>query len=253
MRIAVSDYDGTLFYDGRVKQEDIEAIHTWRKAGNLFGWATGRDLSLALHGAKRWGIPFDFLVCMNGAALYDSNLRLLKSRDIPQGLIRSVLTHPAALASMHYQLCINGINKIYIRSERSYFRKSELSFQQVTYEDALLVREVQQISLAYASEHDYYRYAESLQTDFRDMLSFNLNGFFIDINQKGVNKLSGLLDILAIQGWPAEDLLAIGDGENDMSMIRHFKGFSVSNAPEKVARAAAAVYHSVGEMLLDKL
>jgi len=253
MRIAVSDYDGTLYYKGSVRKEDIDAILAWRKAGNLFGFATGRDLSLALYGANHWGIPFDFLICLNGAALYDNNLKLLKKTDIPESLIKEVLTHPAALASMHDQLCVNGINKIYIRSAESYFRKSELSFQEITFEEALAEREVQQISLAYASELEYYQNAGTLQESFHDRLSLNINGFFVDINNQGVNKLAGLLAMLAIQGWAAEGLLAIGDGENDISMIRRFKGFCVANAPEKVAKEAAAVYHNVGEMLMDRL
>ncbi len=253
MRIAVSDYDGTFCYNGSVKREDIDAVTVWRKAGNLFGFATGRDLSLALHELKRWEIPFDFLICMNGAALYDGNLRLLKSVDIPADLIAKVLTHPAAKASMHYQLCAGGINKIYIRDEKSYFRSLGLSYHEITYQEALGVSEVQQISLAYASDADYHRNAEVLRAEFQNQLSLNLNGYFVDINKKGVDKLSGLLDLLAIQGWPSDGLLAIGDGENDISMIHHFKGYCVGNAPSEVVKAAHGVYHNVGDMLVQLL
>jgi HAD superfamily hydrolase (TIGR01484 family) len=251
MRVAVSDYDGTLFFNGRVRQEDICAVTAWRKAGNLFGLATGRDLSLALHGIRKWDIPFDFLVCMNGAALYDSNLKLIKSTDIPQNLIRRVLVHPAAQASLHYQLCTNGINKIYIRSEESYFRNLGFGFQEISYNEALFMNEVQQISLAYASEADYLQNAKRLKACFQDQLALNLNGYFIDINKSGVNKLAGLLDLLTIRDWPSEGLLAIGDGENDIAMIDHFRGYCVSNAPAEVVNASAGVYQNVGEMLLD--
>ena len=40
MRLAVSDYDGTLKIDNAVSLENIAAVTAWRKAGNLFGIAT---------------------------------------------------------------------------------------------------------------------------------------------------------------------------------------------------------------------
>ncbi len=33
MKLAASDYDGTLFRHREVAREDVEAIHAWRRAG----------------------------------------------------------------------------------------------------------------------------------------------------------------------------------------------------------------------------
>lgn len=43
MKIAFSDYDGTLSVsDTGVTAETIEAIHAWRSSGNKFGIVTGK-------------------------------------------------------------------------------------------------------------------------------------------------------------------------------------------------------------------
>lgn len=253
MRIAVSDYDGTLLSRGSVSIKNIEAISAWRKAGNVFGIATGRDLCLVMHDINQWKIPFDFLVCMNGAILYDSELRILKSKNIPDSLIKDILQHPAALVSMHYQLCSDGQIQLYIRSDASWFRGISASFKEITLEESLLQSNIQQISLAYETETEYKKCADALLADYKDKLSLNLNNYCIDINDLGVNKLTGILELLAIKGWPSEGLLTIGDAENDLSMIRHFRGFSVYNAHTKVVNEAAAVYDSVGSMLMDNM
>lgn len=253
MRVAVSDYDGTLLSLGSVSVENIAAISAWRKSGNVFGIATGRDLSLVMHDINQWRIPFDFLVCMNGAILYDSELRVLQRKNIPDGLIKDILLHPAALVSMHYQLCSDGMSKLFIRSAASWFRGISASFSEISFKDSLLQSNIQQISLAYETEAEYSKCADALLTDFKDKVSLNLNNYCIDINSPGVNKLAGILELLAIKGWPSEGLLAIGDAENDLSMIRHFKGFSVFNAHTKVVSEAAAVYDSVGNMLIDNM
>jgi HAD superfamily hydrolase (TIGR01484 family) len=251
MRIAVSDYDGTLFINGSVSDENVTAITKWRHAGNLFGIATGRDLSLAIHGINHWHIPFDFLVCLNGSVLYDENLRLLQSTNIPDNLIKDILMHPAADASMHYQLCSDGINKIYIRSDDSYFIHLSIEHEMLTFEECLRQINLQQISFAYKTVQECATYAASLVDAFRDQLCFNINNAFIDINSQGVNKLVGVMDIIGIKGWPPDGLLAIGDGENDIALIRHFAGFTLSHANNKVKNAAVKVYNSVADMLTD--
>ena len=67
MKIAACDFDGTLFRDGVVSEADLEAIADWRRSGNAFGIVTGRGRNTLLRDVKRFSIPYDFLICNNGA------------------------------------------------------------------------------------------------------------------------------------------------------------------------------------------
>lgn len=61
----------------------------------------------------------------------------------------------------------------------------------------------------------------------------------IEINAAGVNKGTGLLSLGRILGIPREEIMACGDGDNDIAMLRE-AGFGVApaNADEAVREAA---------------
>ena len=74
MKIAFSDYDGTLSVpEEGVATETIASIHAWRDAGNKFGIVTGRDYSLIDKEARAYQIPVDFYICCNGAAIHETD------------------------------------------------------------------------------------------------------------------------------------------------------------------------------------
>ena len=43
MKCAVSDFDRTLYVEGRVSERNIRAVRQWQRDGNLFFIATGRN------------------------------------------------------------------------------------------------------------------------------------------------------------------------------------------------------------------
>ena len=47
MKIIATDFDGTLSFNGKVRDEDKAAIARFRQAGNKFGVVTGRDLEMS--------------------------------------------------------------------------------------------------------------------------------------------------------------------------------------------------------------
>ena len=61
MKIIASDYDGTINYQGRISNEDKEAIRKFRQAGNKFGIVTGRDAELSGWIRQEDGFEFDYI------------------------------------------------------------------------------------------------------------------------------------------------------------------------------------------------
>ena len=74
MKIAATDFDGTLCPIGEpIPEENIRAIKAWQEAGNKFGIATGRGLSLIREAVEKYeDLKLDFLVCNNGAVSLDA-------------------------------------------------------------------------------------------------------------------------------------------------------------------------------------
>ena len=71
---------------------------------------------------------------------------------------------------------------------------------------------------------------------------------WLDIAPAGVNKATALADVVADLGVAAADVLAIGDGRNDIEMLQWAgRGVAMGNSPAEVIAAADAVTGSVTE------
>lgn len=249
MKIAVTDFDGTLSRQRMVADSDLEAIRQWRDAGGLFGIATGRALSMTVLETEKWGIPFDFLICANGAVVYNSDLQVLASRDMGAEVIGQLLRHPAAGESFHWQICCGDTVKVHVKSDLSWFPRIGVPYEDVAEAEALAVTDAEQVSLAYATDVECNRWVAELTDRFGDDIKLHQNAAFVDITAGGIDKAVGIGRLLELAGWNGADIFVIGDAENDLAMIRKYDGFTVPGARDVIKKAARAVFPSVGDML----
>lgn len=252
-RIAATDYDGTLYLQGEVSAHTLAVVRDWRRRGNFFGLVTGRDLGMIRHEIERWQIPFDFLVCCNGATLYDANFHELQRRNIPSALIRPILAHPMTTDSFHCEFSVAGYTRLWLRSPKSRFSQLGVPYLAITEREAQAMDNVQLVSLAFADAEAGKRCADMIDKGFGAKLQAHQNGPNVDITARGIDKAQGLRDLLRIRGWSEARVLVIGDAENDLPMIRHFQGYSLFSAQEHIQREASAIYHNVAEMLASAL
>lgn len=250
MRIAASDYDGTICTHGKIIGEVVAAIWKWQEAGNKFGLATGRDLPMTLHETKRWGIPFDFLVCINGATIYDHDESLLQKRVIADDVVPVILQHPAAMASMHLQLSGTGPTRLVLR-QGSWFPKLGIPYEEIDFDSAMQLGELGQISLAFPTEKECSEWEFMLREDLGDVIEPHPNRTTIDINPVGINKATGIADLLALKNWQGHEVFTIGDGGNDIAMLKRYCGFTVPGASPEVVKVASKCYDTVADMLND--
>ena len=250
MRIAVSDYDGTIANRQGLLGDVVPAIKRWRGEGNVFGIATGRDLPMTLTETVKWGIEYDFLVCINGAALYDENNALLEAKLLPNDLPERLMRHPAGMASFHYQL--SGLEGLRVLArEGSWFPKLGIPYQAVSFDQAVATKDLGQISFAYASAEECAKWHDMLVEDFGGAIAAHPNKTTIDINVAGVDKAAGIEEIVRRRGWGGSEVLTIGDGGNDVGMIEKFGGFTVPGAEPFIEKLATRVFANVPEMLAE--
>ena len=73
MKVLASDFDLTLYVpDEEVVKKNVIAIRSFMKQGNLFGIVTGRNYSSVKQLLNQYDIPYHYLVCQDGAKLFDS-------------------------------------------------------------------------------------------------------------------------------------------------------------------------------------
>lgn len=74
---------------------------------------------------------------------------------------------------------------------------------------------------------------------YEDLVLVNSLGYNIEINAAGVNKGKGLVELGELLGIRREEIMACGDGDNDVAMLEEVGfGVAMENAEEKVKEAA---------------
>ena len=82
-------------------------------------------------------------------------------------------------------------------------------------------------------------YIEELREQFPNLEFHISNEHGIDVNQKGGMKDIGVKEIVKYLSIDREDTIAIGDGNNDVSMIQFCgTGIAMGNAYESLKKAA---------------
>ena len=254
MKLAASDYDGTLFRRGQVSREDLAAIAAWRSRGHLFGLATGRDLNLIRDEISERQIPYDFLICDTGAGLYGPDLTPIHLAALPPQAAPLVMDHPATAGSLYRLFSRYGKTYLDLRSSRSWLTGLGLPLIPIEPEEARKMTGLQQIGLEFSSPAEAQACAEALNRDFNGLYA-QQSSFCVDIIAAGCSKGAGLKLLLELKGWRPEAVLTVGDSENDLSMFDFWPqgAYVMADATDQVRARAHKVVESPAAMLWDNL
>ena len=259
MKIAFSDFDGTLYFhhEDIIPQINIEAVNEWRSKGNIFVLCSGRDVHSLMHEVNNQELTYDFVICNNGGTIFDKNLKLIKSFPLDkiqlEKLVHSDIAKEFSSAEK-MRTMINSPKSQLLKYFESEKYKNQDIIQKITVEQALSEMNVIQISLAYETEEIANNYAKRINNEFEGAFLANMNLNCIDICAKGINKAQGVKELLNLQKDKCfEQVLTIGDAQNDVPMIKEFEGYSLNSATMHAKNVATKLYDSVGEMLLDNM
>lgn len=256
MKIAASDFDGTLYTkaDG-ITKKDQESIRAWQAAGNKFGLATGRNFDMALEGASAFGIRLDFCVALNGAAVYDGEGKELYGVSMGNALFRRLCAHPEIAKRPYIGIMLGKRNCIQVRDFENPFAQEWIKkgAKVISEEETEQLAEVMQVCLDTESMERAARCAREVGRAFAGELSAVANRTFVDICMTGNDKGTGVARLLEQMGWQDEEICVIGDDRNDLSMIERFHGFAVARGNDAVKPAASQVFESVGDMLRARM
>lgn len=88
---------------------------------------------------------------------------------------------------------------------------------------------------------------DELSLRYKNKLAFHFNNGTIDVSALSVSKKNAIKQLSLMHD--IADVYAIGDGYNDLEMIREFAGFTVANAPNGVKQHALKIFSSVCECI----
>lgn len=244
-RLVALDVDGTLVDGANQMSAAVrETVRAVRDAGMHTVISTGRAIPGVMNTATKLGFDDGYAIASNGAIVisYDP-VEVLHSVTFDAGeAVRRVLEHvPDALVA------VEEIGVGY-RVSRP-FPDGEISGRIIVEDvDALISEPVTRVVIR-APDHT----AEEFSRLVADLGLEDTNYYigytaWLDLAPVGVSKASGLTYLCERLDIAPADVLAIGDGNNDVEMLRWAgRGVAMGQAPQSVKAVADAVTGTITE------
>lgn len=235
-RLVALDVDGTLVDHDMVMPESVRsAVARVVQAGCPIAIATGRGWHGAQPIADTLGLPAGKHVCSNGAVVVASpsnevvHAITFDPREVIESVSRLAPDARIAIEEIGVGYRLNALFPDGDLDGRMTLQSlDELAAQPVT---RIIIRDPQ------ASDEDFERLARQL--GLHGVSYFIGWSAWLDIAPDGVNKATGLQTLCDELGIEPGDVLALGDGRNDIEMLRWAgRGVALGDAVDEVKDAA---------------
>lgn len=260
IRLISVDMDGTFLNpQGRVSQRNLEAVRAAQKAGIVFSIATGRFYENAALGIKDQGLDCP-LITVNGGKIASSPFgdviaehvmskesameafRILEEQKADYYLFANGRVAIRGFEDRHHSQMEFGDERMKEEAGISYLYGADACLELI--EDGIYKFYVH----AYHDLEKLGRIRWALEQGItRSVLTHSgINN--IEIMPMGVDKSSGVAELASYLGIGMDQVMTIGDQDNDLPMIRSAGwGVAMGNATDEVKQEARLVTLSNAE------
>ncbi len=255
IKLIALDLDGTLFnHNGEITPKTIEELNRAAKKGVHTVISTGRPFN---------GLPFEqikdtaieYALTTNGAAIYRiENKECLYDNTMDLEMLQPILSFILS-REIHIDLYIDGegftpircrenIGKLDVpESLRKYMIATRTPVENLLAYVNDCGKNIQKINLNFYPQPDGTRlYREETIAFLKSQSAIEVvcGGFDnFEISKAGVTKSTGLQALTALLGVTMEETMAVGDSENDYSMINAAGiGVAMGNASDDIKAIA---------------
>lgn len=240
-KLIAVDMDGTLLNDERIITPDtLDAVNQAVGRGVIFTISTGRPIQGVdkYNGELKLKSP---IITYNGAMIVVSNTR--------EVLFSQTLLAEDAMAILNYgrkldvTMCVWAQNKLYCSelNDKAYAYASLSGVTPVLLRDEQTLAQEGITKILWYGDAQYIADAQAnLQADdFAKVTFCTSQPIFLEFFNSDVSKAVAMQKIGEIYNIRRDEMIAIGDGYNDLSMIQYAGlGVAMANAPDGVKQRA---------------
>ena len=258
IQLLALDLDGTLFdTKGEITKPSVEAICKAQKQGVQVVLASGRDYE-GMPWEQLRDIPIDYVITGNGSAvyatkgkerLYEECMDQQKLLPILEFILEKEVYMTIFLDGVHYtpMQCKPYVEHMnlpeYVKQWLRDYQNGLEEFMTHVREDDMRIQKVT-LNFQSTSEGDYLN-REIVKEYLEEKPEIHVveGGFGnLEFTRTGINKASGLTFLANHLQIPMEQVMAIGDSENDIEMIETAGlGIAMGNALECVKKVAVSI------------
>lgn len=246
IKLVAIDLDGTLLTDDKkISPHNLEVLKKAKAQGVKVVLCTGRPLAAITPFIEQLGLnePGDYSITFNGG--------LVQKNDTGEILSKSALT--LADVQRISQLMVELALPVDVLSEELVLQlptapdypsiypqlNGLLTFQSAKLADLTEDGLYNKVVMAYDQDYLDQQIAKIPDRFKKDYEVIKTRSNLLEFMPKGVTKAFGLAHLAAHLGLTSDEIMALGDEENDLSMIEYAgMGVAMANAVEKVRQAA---------------
>lgn len=236
-RLIAADIDDTILDPaGKLTERTEAAFRRAIEKGAYVVLSSGRMIDSTRPYANRIGVNAP-LVVYNGAIVYDlENEKILYSMAIPMETAKAIAAE-AEKDHIYFQLHTARGFYTKVRTYRTdAYSKSVGLTAIITGERIFDMVDTDPVKMLFICDPaDTPRYIEKYSRMFPDVAFMMSKPYYVEIVAKGVDKSISLEKVLERLGVKKEEMVAFGDGENDLSMLKMAgRGYCMMNARDHV-------------------
>lgn len=250
-RMLAVDMDDTLLgKDLQVGARTVERIRLAREAGVKVVIASGRMFRAIVPYLRQLELT-DPAIVYNGAAVYRlGESEPLVNHTIPVEIARDIAHRVEELGSQINAYINDGLFVRQITPQVGrYMKRTRVECTVVGPVGDFLKVGPTKLLVMHDNLREIALIRSNLQAEFGDLVAITgSKPYFIEIMQKGISKGRALAELAASFGFEAAEVIAVGDGMNDMEMVQWAGlGVAVANAHPNLQAAANYITASCDE------
>lgn len=251
IRLFCSDFDGTLSPGTHISQKNVDAIRRLQQAGVTFALVSGRPLANALKILKKHDLVIPTITSNGGVVTTAEGQELLCAgidHSALEDLLREAKERHSFFIAYEKDRCFVPSWTPLVRFEgiAKWVQKKTGILPTRLNPEALPLWTVTKFNYypwGAPDEKDWQRW----QADERVYVTTS-SRHKLELSAKGVSKWNGITVLAKAMGMDREEIAAIGDYLNDVSMVQEAKiGFAVANAHASLKACADVVVASAGD------
>ncbi|AZR72237.1 hypothetical protein BBF96_01780 [Anoxybacter fermentans] len=250
-RMLAVDMDDTLLgKDLKITKETIKKIQLAKKAGVKVIIATGRMFISIIPFLRQLELT-DPVIVYNGAMVCRlGDKKPLLHHPIPLEYARKIARR---VESAGYQLNAYINDQLYVREQTPevlrYMQRTGVNSTKVGPIGDFLEEDPTKLLVIHDNLSEIEQLKAELRSEFGDVLTITQSKpYFIEVMAKGISKGKTLAELAKGLGIAPHEVIAIGDGLNDLEMVKWAGlGVAVANAHPELKEAADYVTGSCDE------
>ncbi|WP_066504144.1 Cof-type HAD-IIB family hydrolase [Abyssisolibacter fermentans] len=248
-KLLALDMDGTLLNsDLKISQENKMVIEELKEKGVVVTIATGRTYPAIIAYARELNIDVPIIAYNGGIIKYLHNNRIIYSNNIP---VEQCINTIDICKEFDVDCYLYSENKIFIEKQGFLLEFYEEINKNLKEKEKIEIVNVKDMKKSLKEDPKIYKIVvfsdnSNAVSEVRKKLLkegnlevYKSSDCFLDVTNKGASKGFGVKKLAEYLGIDKEKIIAVGDSDNDISMIKYAGlGIAMGNAIDEAKKVA---------------